>query len=348
MNKKTLLFVIANILILNIGVATIFVGNSYSHKKQAESQIEIVTPEPIPIIQPITNNVTNTEFVHLSYEQTVSQLKKWADQAPDMADIGIYGKSTKGNDLYYIRINNKRIPSKEKPKVLITACIHGNEPLAAGTVMAYINELLLKYNTDQDMKDLLNTRDIYFVPIVSPDSYTKTREVDGVDPNRNFAHSNIATESVAPVAAIQELFTTIKPNAVISTHTWGRVFLIPYGDTMENSPHHKDFVSVVTEMGRLSGYKYMRVCDLYKNNGGLNIMPRRKTSSGQTVLMPIFGTEVDWYYRNGSFPIVMEVGTHQRIPTTPEIQDEYRRTWTAFLYFIKEAPMVNLKWDISN
>ena len=31
-------------------------------------------------------------------------------------------------------------------------------------------------------------RDIYFIPVVSPDSYPKSRIVDKVDPNRDFPH----------------------------------------------------------------------------------------------------------------------------------------------------------------
>ena len=58
------------------------------------------------------------------------------------------------------------------------------------------------------------------------------------------------------------------------------------------------------------------------------------------VNMPIFGTEVDWYYRNGSIPIVIEFGTHQRIPTDKDIQIEFDKTYEAMLHFIKEAPLI--------
>jgi len=58
--------------------------------------------------------------------------------------------------------------------------------------------------------------------------------------------------------------------------------------------------------------------------------------------MPIYGTEVDWYYRNNSFAVVMEFGTHQRKPTLEEIKFEYNRTNDAFLYFLEKAPTTKL------
>jgi hypothetical protein len=77
------------------------------------------------------------------------------------------------------------------------------------------------------------------------------------------------------------------------------------------------------EMGSLSRYRVQRACEMYNR--------------------PIYGTEVDWYYRGGAFAIVMEFGTHQRVPSQSDIDSEFQRTFKAVLYFIKEAPLVEIK-----
>jgi hypothetical protein len=225
---------------------------------------------------------------------------------------------------------------------LITACIHGNEPWSTATMMWYIGDLLQKYNTDLKIKDLLDSREIYFIPVVSPDSYPHSRHVDGVDPNRNFYETS-DKKSVKPVACLQNFFLEIKPNAVLSGHTWGRVYLIPYGDRMENCPDHQEYVKIVGKMSELSDYRYIRACDMYKGNGKLNNPPIRtygKNLNDYKVMMPIYGTELDWYYKNGSFPVVMEFGTHQRKPTNEEIEYEFEKTYAAVVYFLHEAPLV--------
>ena len=185
-------------------------------------------------------------------------------------------------------------------------------------------ELLDKYGDDDQITSLLDSREIYFVPVVSPDSYPTNREVDGVDPNRDFPTDRDPNkQSVTPVAALQQFFLDIKPNAVISGHTFGRVFLTPWGSRTQICDNESDYQRIIGEMAKKCGYKMMRCCFNY----------------GQ----PIFGTEVDWYYKNGAFAIVMEFGTHQRRPSNKEINQEFDRTFDGILYFIKEGAEVNVR-----
>jgi hypothetical protein len=295
-------------------------------------------PQP-PIPKPVNPEISNPFPSYLDYTKTVAQLKQWNEEAPTLTEVGVYGKSSRGKNLYYIRIRNREsITDEVKPKVLITACIHGNEPLSASTTMAMIGMILKEYGDKQRITDLVDATDIYFVPIVSPDSYPYSRHVDGVDPNRNFPGTRSPNRrSVAPVEAIQRLFKEIQPQAVISGHTWGRVFLIPYGDNSSNNKNWDDYKRIVGKMSDLSGYKMMRAYDLYTSNG-LAIPPPIRTE-----FRPIYGTEVDWYYRNGAFSIVCEFGRHQRIPSDKDIEIEFEKTYEAFLHFIQEAPLVKIE-----
>ncbi len=81
---------------------------------------------------------------------------------------------------------------------------------------------------------------------------------------------------------------------------------------------------------------------MYKAGGGLANPPVRYGGEDdwtvQRANMPIHGTEVDWYYQNGAFAIVMEFGTHQRLPSKEEIDSEWNMTWKAFLLFLEKAP----------
>lgn len=289
--------------------------------------------------------ISQAHPAHLTYNELVDCIKKWETEASDLARVGVYGQSSKKQDLYYIRIFNKNT-NTVRPVVLITACIHGNEPLSTATVMWYIGELLNSYNSNLEVKELIDNRDLYFVPVVSPDSYPSFRNVDGVDPNRNFPNlSNPDRQSVKPIACLQDLYLKIRPKAVLSGHTYGRVFLIPHGDTMQKCNDHDEFNEVVNKMAELSGYKNIRACELYGATKNTNEAPIRvygESNPTYKVNVPIYGTEIDWYYRNGSFAVVMEFGTHQKKPSNNEIEYEFKRTWKSFLHFLKEAPLVNI------
>lgn len=351
MQSRTLVLLIVNAVVFMTGMA----GVVYKKNHPPQPPLAVEAPRPNegnfsqittpPELAPIKISISNPQPSYLNYDQTVAKLKQWAQEAPELSEVGTYGKSSRGKDLHYFRLCNKRFAqATEKPRVLVTACIHGNEPLAASTTMWHLGALLSKYGKDEAITQLVDSRDIYFVPVVSPDSYPSSRHVDGVDPNRDFpGPSRPNHRSVAPVAAIQNLFRQIKPNAVISGHTWGRVYLTPHGDTMKNCNDHEAIMRVMNRCKELSGYRCIRACDMYGANGGLNNPPIRTLGEGEYGSSPIYGTEVDWYYRNGAFAIVCEFGTHQRIPSDDDTRTEFNKTFSAFLHFVREAPLVPVR-----
>lgn len=302
-------------LLLLLGAALIVMMLGGSTTEPGPIPAPPVSPPAIPVIK-------NPRPSYLPYESLVQQLQQWNSEAKDFTEIGTYGQTTKGKQLTYLRIVNRLAPAKKK--VLITGCIHGNEPLSTSTVMWYAGVMLSTYGKDAQVTNLLNTRDIYFVPVVSPDSYPNSRHVDGVDPNRDFPGPyDWNHKSVKPVDAIAKLMIQERFNAAISGHTFGRIYLTPYGDKNQMSPNESDYQRIVGQMGQKSGYRVDRACNLY----------------GKTIQ----GSDVDFYYRHGAFAIVMEFGTHQNIPSDNDIQVEFDKTYQSVLLFIREAPLVNVQ-----
>lgn len=293
-----------------------------------ESHVSIIPARPEP--KTIPSNITAEVYGYQSYSEIVSKLNEWHQKAPHLTEVGTYGESSKGHDLHFIRITNLAI-QEDKPKVLITSCVHGNEPLATSTTMSQFSALLSGYGKDDRITKLLDTRDIYLVPVVSPDSYPFSRHVDGVDPNRNYPTiKDPNKKSVPPVEALKQFHLKHHFNAVISGHTWGRWYLIPYGYKHDPTPNDKDYQEIVGEMARMSGYKLLQASKLYPigSSGG-----RRQ---------PIWGGDMDWFYFNGAFTIVCEFGDHQRKPTQAETEREFKKTNGAFLLFLEKAPLVKI------
>jgi len=259
---------------------------------------------------------------HLAYDKVVEQLKTWEKESSEMSSVGTYGKSNRGKDLYFFRTG-----TEGKPKVLITACIHGNEPWATSAVMGYIGTLLSEYGRKDEVTELLDSRDIYFIPVVSPDSFPHSRHVDGVDPNRDFpTERNPDKKSIPPVECLKEFVLKEKFGAVWAGHTFGRVYGMPWGDRNERCPDDAIYQDIVGRMAKLSNYKLIRLCTMYNS--------------------PIYGTEADWYYKHGSFSVVVEYGTHQQIPSMEDTTSELDRTWKAFLLFCDEGAVALRKHQI--
>lgn len=267
---------------------------------------------------PSTPQIKEYLFGYQDKKEIFETFKKWENLAPDLVDVDHYGVSEK---YFYVKICNEYKPGKYK--ILVTACIHGNEPLSTSTVVSYAGNLLSSYGKNEDVTKIINDSTIYFVPIVSPDTYPQSRNVKGIDPNRDFPTidqpNKISTE---PVECLKNLFLEIKPNSVLSGHTYGRIFLIPWGDNKKNNKNIDDYKKIASKMCDLSGYAYKRACEMYGR--------------------PIFGTEIDWYHRNGAFAMVMEFGNHQRKPNLDETKKEFDKTISAFLYFLKESPKIQI------
>jgi len=264
----------------------------------------------------------------LTYPTVIEQMRQWESEADGLVSIKVYGKTSNGTDLYYLRLNNNDTP---KPKVLVMSSIHGNEPLASSVCMAYIGNLLGEYGKSPEITALIDSRDIYFVPVVSPDSFPKDesgrgmqRYIEGVDPNRNFpTKSDPNLQSAQTVKAIEQLFESEHFNAAISGHTWGRLFLKPWGDSKQVTANDADYTDILGKMSQLSGYQIKPASAIYGK--------------------PIIGTEVDWFYRQKAFAIVIEYGTHQKVPTVADIEYEFGKTYPAVLWFLQAAPETKVK-----
>lgn len=308
---KTRMFILVLLFILILSFA-------WSKLNKSENKAKPIVPKS----EPKSLDIENYCFGYMDYSKIISTIKTWEQKAPLLIDVGSYGKTTKGKDCFYFKISNEN--KKCNNKIMVTASIHGNEPWSTNTIMAYAGWMLSEYGKEKKITEILDTTEIYFVPVVSPDSYPYSRTVDGVDPNRNFPSIKSPNKkSIPPVNNLRNLFLKIKPDSVISGHTYGRVFLIPWGETKKNNPNHEDYKRIVSEMSSLSGYKWMKSSELYGR--------------------PIIGTESDWYHSNGAFAIVIEFGSHQKKPKKEETEYEFNKTKNAFIFFLEESIKVDIQ-----
>jgi hypothetical protein len=254
----------------------------------------------------LCSQVSNPVPPHLSYAQTVQQFYQWEREKPELVTLGSYGVDTEGQLLYCLMVTNKKIVTQKK-RVLISACIHGNEPWSAACVMAYLGTILNSHNNPQYpyINNMLDCREIYFIPVMCPDNYPHSRTINGVDPNRNWSKN----PSIAPIESLKNFHRIFHFDAMISGHTYGRIFLYP--SALKN---HQKTQQLLSTMATWSNYD--------------------KGATGGSTL------DLNWFYNNGAFAIIIEYGTHQRIPTPEQICSEFQRTYWSVILFIQDGPNV--------
>jgi len=110
------------------------------------------------------NRYHNTDF----FGETMQRM---ARTFPNLAAYSSIGKSYEGRDLHLLTITNSATGDpRSKPGMFITGNIHGNE-IQAGEVSLYTAWYLLEnYDRVQWIRELVDARTFYILPIQNPDS----------------------------------------------------------------------------------------------------------------------------------------------------------------------------------
>jgi Zinc carboxypeptidase len=182
MDKKVSYFV--TFFICCILLTILFTGCINENQKPAVSTV-IVIPE-VKVNQPsILPNWTDGEY-H-DYHGTMKMLNGFNEKYPGLVKVFSIGKSVLGKDIWCIRITNEK-SKDEKSSCLIDGCIHGEE-WEAGEACLYLAEyLLINFDGNKTIAHILNSSEVYIVPLVNPDSRQDDSRYNdnGINLDRNF------------------------------------------------------------------------------------------------------------------------------------------------------------------
>ncbi len=121
------------------------------------------------------------------YSGTLDLFNEFQIEYPELVNVFSIGNSVLGKDMWCIRITNEKNKTR-KSSCLIDGCIHGEE-WEAGEACLYLAEyLLINFDANATIAQMLNSSEVYILPFVNPDA----RQADcrynanGIDLSRNF------------------------------------------------------------------------------------------------------------------------------------------------------------------
>ena len=164
-----------------------------------------VKPAPAQTANPSAAPSTAATSYH-----TFAEMRQEVDSVvaahPQIARQFVAGRSYQGRDIVGVKISDNVATDENEPEVLIIANIHARERLTAEQALDYIGQLTTGYESNSRITNLVNTREIYVMPMVNPDGqvydmtsdtqpgrmWRKNRQPNptstGTDLNRNFAY----------------------------------------------------------------------------------------------------------------------------------------------------------------
>lgn len=106
---------------------------------------------------------------------------------PNFVNVISIGQSVLGKDIWCIKITNKNT-TNPKLTCLIDGCIHGCEWEAGEACLYLADYLLINFKGNRTVRDILNSTEIFIVPLVNPDGRQRDYRfnANGIDLNRNF------------------------------------------------------------------------------------------------------------------------------------------------------------------
>jgi hypothetical protein len=199
-------------------------------------------------------------------------LYKIAKDNPQLTKLEVIGHTGKGREIIAIKMTQGARDEVDgsRPAVLYSATQHAREWIAPEVDRRAMDYFIARWRAnDKDVKNMLKSRELWFVPIMNPDGYQYTFQSpdtrlwrknlrdnngngtievgDGVDPNRNYpAHWNYDQEGSSSITssdtyrgpsagsepetqAIMGLFNRVPFKFQVNYHSFGPWLLYPQG-----------------------------------------------------------------------------------------------------------------------
>ena len=201
-----------------------------------------------------------------NFKQVEEQMRAWAAQYPEITKFDTYGQSKEGQPLFVLKISDNANQSEGEPGIMITAATHGDELITVEVVLGLMKKLLEGYQSDERLKKMVDTKELFFIPVVSPDGFTRqARHANGIDPNRDYPHpGNENKRSNPAIKAIMDFFGNHNIVASMDYHASGGMIMTPWAYTRKKieGPKGEMYRSVGRRMAQAAGYRFGSVPEL--------------------------------------------------------------------------------------
>ena len=107
---------------------------------------------------------------------------------PDFCEYFVIGETVGGRDIPGLKVTANVSTPADKPEMVMISTIHGDEPVGYEFIIAFIESLMVNYGSDPTITRVVDSVELYFIPLLNPDGYIAgtRRNANGLDLNRNF------------------------------------------------------------------------------------------------------------------------------------------------------------------
>lgn len=237
------------------------------------------------------------------YTAISTHLQELADGAPTRASLHGIGSSLDGRPLWALRIHTDRDGDNDDTPMLINGTQHAREWIAAMVTTCVADRLVREYDDNPAIRQLVDTTEVWVVPVVNPDGYQYSwgqdrywrknrREGHGVDLNRNFSvawggagssgfkraqtYRGGRPFSENETTALRDLAKREAIKLHIDFHAYGQLVLYPWNYSDKPTDDQKRFAALGDRLASAiyaqheTQYRLMRGVELYTSAGTMS------------------------------------------------------------------------------
>jgi carboxypeptidase T len=152
---------------------------------------------------PFTGAVSNQQFLQVSsepyqyhsYQSLTEELQSLQENYSSLMSLSSLGKTYEGRDLWMVKLSDNVEVDEDEPGVLFMAAHHGNEWPGVEICLFFIRYMLQNaQNTSlPEVQEILNTTQIYLIPMVNPDGVTADTRKNCVPNHGSFGKKSTVT-----------------------------------------------------------------------------------------------------------------------------------------------------------
>jgi hypothetical protein len=104
-----------------------------------------------------------------SYDEYLAIMEGFANDYPDLCRLTEFGTSINSRKLLALKISDNPGIHEGEPVVFYSSTMHGDETVGYVLMLRLIEHLLINYNTDEQVKHLVDNIEIWINPLSNPD-----------------------------------------------------------------------------------------------------------------------------------------------------------------------------------
>jgi len=297
----------------------------------------------------------NIPSPYLPPDAVYAKLTELSKRYPTLLHIEEIGRTAHyGLPLIAAKVSDNANQREDEPRALFTGVHHAREPIGANICLAIIETLCREYGEKTTIATLVNSAEIWFVPLVNPDGYKYMFDsnlefpwwrknmqdndgdgvfdplYDGVDLNRNYDfnwrdggddtpgswfYRGAAAFSEAETEALMKLAKRENFAVGMSYHSYGESVLFPWGNYSDPPD-----LSLIIDIAQELASRLQRESGV----GTYSILPLNGRAGQSSVWM---------YGELGTIDYIVEVGT-QYFPAPKAVPSLLQEHVQAALYLI--------------